>query len=79
MFKPEFHRIPPKAVSCSTALFGLAGCFVGIAPEGGAGLGDEFWVAAFDEVAGFGDDVFQNVCKVPDDCTDAPPKQLFPQ
>ena len=40
--------------------FGLAGCFIGIAPEGGAGLGGELRAAAFDEIARFGDDVLQD-------------------
>jgi len=37
-------------------------------PHSGSGvaLGDEFRAAAFDEVAGFGDDVFQYVCQLPD-------------
>jgi len=61
MFKPECHRIPPKAVSCSTALFGLAGCFIGIAAQGGAGLGGKFRATAFDEITGFGDDVLQDL------------------
>src|SRR5262249_31716317 len=44
----------------------LGGCFIGIAPESGAGLGGELRAAAFNEVARFGDDVFQNVCQLPD-------------
>ncbi len=32
-----------------------------IAPDGSTGLGDEFRAAAFDEIAGFGDDVLQDI------------------
>ena len=45
-----------RLISVSLARsFGLAGRFVGIAPEGGAGLGGEFRAAAFDEIARFGE------------------------
>ena len=47
-------------VSRIASSFGLAGRFVGIAPEGGAGVGDKFRAAALDEIAGFGDDVLQD-------------------
>jgi hypothetical protein len=50
----------------TAASFGLAWGFIGIAPESGTGLGGELGAAAFDEVARFGDDVFQNVCQLPD-------------
>jgi hypothetical protein len=43
------------------ASFGLAGCFVGIAPECRASLGGKFRTAALDEIAGFGDDVLQRL------------------
>jgi len=49
-----------KGVLVAPASFRLAGRFVRIAPEGGAGLSGEFRAAAFDEVAGFGDDVLQD-------------------
>ena len=45
---------------CSTRSLRLPGYFVGIAAKGSAGMGDEFRAAALDEVAGFGDDVFQD-------------------
>ena len=31
-----------------------------IVPDGSTGMGDEFRAAAFDEIAGFGDDVLQD-------------------
>ena len=46
--------------SSESGSFSLPWSFVSIAPEGGASLGGELRVAAFDEVAGFGDDVLQD-------------------
>ncbi len=34
-------------------------------PDGSTGLGDEFRAAAFDEIAGFGDDVLQDIENFP--------------
>ena len=39
---------------------GLPECFVGIPPKGGAGLGNEFGAAAFDQVSRLGDDTLQD-------------------
>lgn len=40
--------------------FALPARFVAVMPEGSAGLGNEFGAPALDEIAGFGDDVFQD-------------------
>jgi hypothetical protein len=55
-----------KGVLAAPASFGLAGSFIRIAPKCRTGLSGEFRAAGFDEIAGFGDDVFQNVCQLPD-------------
>jgi hypothetical protein len=41
------------------ASFRLPVGFVAVMPEGSAGLGNEFGAAAFNEIAGFGDDALQ--------------------
>src|SRR5947209_3731989 len=54
------NGVATRLISGIASSFSLPGCFIGIAPKCGAGLGGEFRAAAFDEVAGFGDDVLQD-------------------
>jgi len=48
------------------ASFALPASFVAVMPERSAGLRNEFGAAAFDEIAGFGDDVLQYFDQFPD-------------
>src|SRR5713101_2567687 len=54
------NGVATRLTSGIASSFSLAGCFIRIAAKGGAGLGDELRAAAFDRVAGFGDDVLQD-------------------
>ena len=48
------------AKASSRSSLGVSARIIPIAPYGSAGCGNEFGAAAFNEIAGFGNDVFQN-------------------
>ena len=46
--------------------FGQPGSCIAVHPKRGAGVRDEFWAAILNQIAGFGDDVFQKFENVPE-------------
>jgi hypothetical protein len=60
------RRTCGTSVSEPRASFFLPAGFVAEMPERSVGLGNEFGAAAFDEIAGFGDDVLEYFDKFPD-------------
>ncbi len=52
-------------IACGARSFSLSEVSIRIVPDGSTGMGDQFRAAAFDEIAGFGDDALQDIESLP--------------